>query len=206
MKALTTAAMLMLMTGTALADMRTFMAVVVFALAPPAFGQETPALEQLKGTFECTVLQTAGGDVLHLNCTESASPLAEDWDFEIYRVTKVRYSERISIWLRSNVAMERMYLDVTFRHQNDQTYQDQDYTSSSDIAAGEEWTEAVYPEFTYTHVDIAARPGYGWTCKGCGTYVGTDLPTSNLVDPTSIKPEDVGRFMQEMQSVVMPRR
>ena len=36
--------------------------------------------------------------------------------------------------------------------------------------------------------------------------VGTDIPTFNLVDPTSIQAQDVGRFLQEMQNVVMPQR
>ena len=155
------------------------------------------------GTFACTIHQSAAGDVVNLSCTETESPLAEDWDFEVYRLTRARYGDSISLWLRSNVAMETLYLDVTFRHQNDQTYQDQAYTISLDIVPGEEWTESVYPEFTYTHIDIAVRPGYGWTCKGCGTYVGTDIPTSNLVDPTSIQPQDVGRFPQD---AVTPQR
>ena len=182
------------------------LAMVVIAAGGAHAQEPEPRLEVLGGTFECSVLQTAAGDVLQLACTETESPLAEDHDFEVYRVTRQRYSDAISIWLRANTAMEQMRLAVTFRHSGNDPYTNQETTWAMDIAAGETWTEAVYPDFTWTHVDIAPMPGYGWECKGCGTFVGTDIPISSLMNPASIQPQDAARFLQEMQSVVMPRR
>ena len=159
------------------------------------------------GTFECSVLQTAQGDVLQLNCTETDSPLAESFDFEVYRVRLWQYNNyNIQIGMRAHAAIAELRLEVVFRHSGD-PYVDREQTYESDIAAGDTWNESVIPDFRWTHVDIHPAPGYqGWECRGCGTFVFADIPISSLVDPSSIRPEDAARFLREMQDVVMPRR
>lgn len=168
-------------------------------------------LHPIGGVFECSVQQTAEGDVLQLSCTETTSPRAEDWDYEITKVTQgTRYngeqSGRISVWLRSNVAMDQMRLRVTFRY-NDTVYVGEEQVWDSDILAGQTWAESVYSDFVpWTHVTIEADPTYGWTCKGCGTYIADDTPVSNAVDPKSIQPADIGRFLGEIQEALRGRR
>lgn len=184
------------------------MGLVMVFIAPPLGAQE-PELQQLKGLFECTVQQTAEGDVLHLNCTETESPLAADHDIELYRVTLRRYSESVTLWLRANrdMAAYSYRMLLRFKHSNDPTFVDEESASSfEDRTKGERWSTTVYPDFTWTSVEIVPDPAVGRVCKGCGTYVHSDLPVSTLVDPSSIRPEDAGRFLQEMQSVVLPRR
>ena len=187
------------------------MTVAAFALSTAAARAQDdpdPELHQLKGVFECTVQQTADGDVLHLNCTETESPLSLDFDIELYKVTVGEYStSRTTLWLRANTNMARHRLILSYKHTSEPTYVDvEEVVGYDERSQGETWTSTVYPDFTWTSVEIAVDPGYGWTCKGCGTYVHGDVPVAAAVDPTSIRPEDVGRFLQEMQNIVMPRR
>ena len=181
--------------------------VVVLAAAAQAQDPPEPQLQALGGTFECSVLQTAEGDVLQLTCTETDSPLAESFDFEVYQVRRPRYSSnRISIGVRANVAIADLRLEVVFRHTGS-SYVNRELAWERGIAAGESWSESVYPDSDWTHVDINPAPGYqGWECRGCGTFVFADIPISSFVDPSSIRPEDAARFLREMQDVVMPRR
>ena len=167
-----------------------------------------PELHQLKGVFECTVQQTAAGDVLHLNCTETERALSSEFDIDLYKVTVGQYTtSRITLWLRANTNMARHRLTLSFMHTNDLTYVDmEEVVGYDERSQGETWSSTVYPDFTWTSVEIAVDPGYGWTCKGCGTYVHSDVPVSSAVDPASIRPEDVGKFLRNMQNIVMPRR
>ena len=176
----------------------------------PALAQEQeesePVLEQLKGTFECSVLQTAGGDVLHLNCTETESPLAGDWDFEVYRVTRSSYSSRwVFLDLRSNVDMQEIQLRVKF-HYPDNEYVGEGTVWNFNILAGQTWTETAYADYegdVWESVEILSDPSYGnWRCGGCGAYEFADIEATRLVDPTSIQPEDFGAFIQEIQGVI----
>lgn len=176
---------------------------------PTVFAQgDPPELQPLGGTFECSVLQDAGGDVLHLNCVESESPLTKDWDIEVYRVTRRSYSSSISVWLRSNTDMSGFRLFARFRHSSDPTFVNEETIgySGDEKRRGEEWTDTVYPDFTWTSVEIVADPTFGWVCQGCGTFRYEDIRVSGLVDPTSIRPQDAARFLQELQQQVLPRR
>ena len=187
-----------------------FVGVVVAAvLAPPALAQDDPPeLHPLKGAFECSVLQDAAGDVLHLNCVESKSPLVADHDIEVYRVTRRPRSDAITVWLRSKVDMAGFQLFARFRHSSDPTFVNEETVGYrlDDRRQSEEWTATVYPDLTWTSVEIVADPTYGWVCKGCGTFLYQDIRVTGLIDPTSIRPQDAARFLQEVQSIVMPRR
>ena len=177
--------------------------------APAVFAQnDPPELHPLGGTFECSVLQGAGGDVLHLNCTESESVLAENWDIEVYRVTRRSYSDSISVWLRSNVDMSGYRLFARFRHSSDPTFVNEETIgySGNEKRRGETWSDTVYPDFTWTSVEIVADPTFGWVCQGCGTFQYSDIQVSGEIDPASIRPQDAARFLQEMQQQVLPRR
>ena len=149
------------------------------------------------------MLQTAEGDVLHLNCTETESPLAEDWDYEIYKVERSRYSSgRITAWVRSNVDMNEMGLRFRF-HYNESVspYVGEDTGWNFNVKAGEIWSESAYSDFTpWESVEILDDPQYGWVCKGCGEYVIDDVVVSTTVDLLSIDPADMGRLMQEIHS------
>ena len=163
-----------------------------------------PELQPLKGAFECSVLQTADGDVLHLNCTETESPLAEDWDYEIYKVERSPYSSsgRVTVWVRSNVDMNEMGLRFRF-HYNEtiSPYVGESTGWDYDIKAGETWSESAYSDFTpWESVEILDDPQYGWTCKGCGEYVVDDVPTASTIDLLSINPADMGRLLEEVYS------
>ena len=193
-------------------DLAAFSVVSVLAFgviaAPAVFAQgDPPELQPLGGTYECSILQDAAGDVLHLNCTESGSTLAENWDIEVYKVTRNR-NDRLSVWLRSNVDMAGWRILLRFRHSSDPTYVDEETIgySGDDKRRGETWSESIYPDFTWTSVEILADPTFGWVCQGCGTFQLDDIQVSNLIDPTSIRPEDAPRFLQEMQQQVLPRR
>ncbi len=191
--------------------MRAVVTMCALLLVSAVYGQDDtasePELEQLKGAFECTVLQTAEGDVLQLNCTETESPLAGDWHFEIYRVTRSRFSSsRVTIWLRSKVEMHELRLLVKFHHNdNGVPLVNTKSTWSYEVEPGETFSETAYPDFTpIQSVEIANDPLYGpWVCKGCGVFEFDDIEVSMMVDPVSIQTEDAGRFLQEMQEAIL---
>ena len=183
--------------------------VVVLAAAAQAQDPPEPQLQALGGTFECSVLQTAEGDVLQLTCTETDSPLAESFDFEVYQVRRMQYGDAISIGMRANAAIgsSSLELEAVFRRTGDPYVERVRPLNYRARSAGESWVLTVYPDSAWTHVDIQPAPGYSaWECRGCGTFVFADIPISSLVDPSSIRPEDAARFLREMQDVVMPRR
>ena len=178
----------------------------IAAMGQDADPEPEPELHQLKGAYECSVLQTAGGDILHLNCTETESPLAGDWDFEIYNVTRSRFSDsRITIWIRSRVDMDQLRLIVRFHYTDDgMALMEEDSAVEFDVVAGETWSDTVYSDFEpIQSVEISGNPLYGnWVCQGCGEFVFTDIEVSSLIDPRSIQLEDMGRFMQEVQEAL----
>ncbi len=180
--------------------------------AAPVEAQDDPppVLHPFGGGYECNVTQTLEGDVVNISCVAADSPLADDFDYEVFNVERYVPSFSGGHWLkfqlRTNVDILQVLLEYTF-YPIDEQYgiiENSGYDSDlQDLRPGQRVSVTVIPDVLgpdvyWDRVDITSRDGF--RCKGCGAYAASDLPESDEINLDSIDPADLTAVLDEVSN------
>ena len=182
----------------------------VMAAAPADAQDDPPVLHPFGGGYECDVTQTLEGDVINLSCVAVDSPLADDFDYEVFNVERYVPSFSGGHWLkfklRTNVDVLQILLEYTFYPVGEQhgIVENSSYDSDlQDLRRGQQVSVTVIPDVlgsdvSWDRVDIRSRDGF--RCKGCGAYAAADLPESDEINLDSIDPADLSAVLNEVSN------
>ena len=196
----------------------TMLTVALFGFPQSVMAQDPPnppVLHPVEGSYECSVTQTVDGDVFNMSCVESDSPLADEWDYELFDIQRYEPSISDAHWLefnlRANTEILQVVLEYVFYPPGDPYGVVEDSVFDRDLRnlrPGQRVSVTVIPDvlgpdLQWDRVSISAADGF--RCKGCGTYAVESLPETDSIDMGSIDPADINIVLDEITSRTLGR-